>query len=195
MPSLTLTPFSALRLSTHYIPSYSRIPNTTPHSHPLYIYHSAFPPSTSPQAIETHLRSNKLSPQWRYTMYSTSHFHSTTHEVLCVFSGRAKLLFGGEKNPGRVEAQVKAGDAIVVPAGVAHRLLEDVDGGFQMVGAYPEGCSWDMCYGSEGEGDVAEKVKGVQWLTKDPLYGAEGPVLWGKEGSATMTDGSRKEEL
>ncbi|OAL03010.1 cupin domain-containing protein [Phaeosphaeriaceae sp. SRC1lsM3a] len=181
MPSLSLTPLSSLRISTHLIPSHSLIPNTTPHSHPLFIYHSAYPPSTSPSTIESHLPLNRLTPQWRYTMYSTSHFHSTTHEVLCVFSGRAKLLFGGEANPGKVEAEVSAGDVLVVPAGVAHRLVEDVEGGFSMVGAYPKGCSWDMCYGKGGEGDLSWKVGDVKWFEKDPLYGEDGPVLWGRE--------------
>lgn len=181
MPTLKLAPLSSLRVSAHYIPSHSLIPNTTPHSHPLLIYHAAFPASTSAAIIESHLPKNGLSPQWRYTMFTTSHFHSTTHEVLCVYAGRARLLFGGEKNPGKVEAEVSAGDTIIVPAGVAHRLLEDHEGGFQMVGSYPKGCSWDMCYGKEGESDMAEKIKDVPWLQKDPLYGDDGPVLWSRE--------------
>ncbi|KAH7351427.1 RmlC-like cupin domain-containing protein [Pyrenochaeta sp. MPI-SDFR-AT-0127] len=180
MPSLHLTPLSSLRVSTHYIPSHSLLPNTTPHNHPLFIYHSAFPAATPPLAIESHLPNNGVSPQWRYTMYSQTHYHSTTHEVLCVFNGRAKLLFGGEKNPDKVEAEVKAGDAIVVPAGVGHRLLEDVEGEFHMVGSYPKGCSWDMCYGKHGEESKAEAVGKVQWFEKDPLYGDDGPVLWSK---------------
>ncbi|KAF1850629.1 uncharacterized protein K460DRAFT_372827 [Cucurbitaria berberidis CBS 394.84] len=181
MPSLNLTPLSSLRLNAHYVPSYSHLPNTSTHNNPLLIYHSAFPASTSPSTLESHLPKNGLAPQWRYTMYSQTHFHSTTHEVLCVFSGRAALLFGGEANPGKVETEVKAGDMIVVPAGVGHRLLEDLDGGFQMVGAYPKGCSWDMCYGKEGEEQAARAVAGVNWFVKDPLYGDDGPVLWGKE--------------
>jgi len=181
MPSLNLTPLSSLRISTHFIPTHSLIPNTAPHNHPLFIYRSAFPSSTPASAIEGHLPTNGVSPQWRYTMYSTTHYHSTTHEVLCVFSGRAKLLFGGEANPGKVETEVKAGDAIVVPAGVGHRLTEDIEGGFQMVGSYPKGCSWDMCYGKEGEEDKAKAVGEVEWFKKDPLYGDDGPVLWSKE--------------
>lgn len=116
-------------------------------------------------------------------MYTTTHYHSTTHEILCVFKGRAKLLFGGEKNPGKVEMEVKAGDAIVVPAGVGHRLLEDYaeDGGFQMVGSYPKGCDWDMCYGKAGEEEKAKAVGKVAWLKLDPLYGHDGPALWSKE--------------
>ena len=68
-------------------------------------------------------------------MFSQSHFHSTAHEVLCIASGKAKLCFGGEHNAERVEPVVERGDVIVVPAGVAHRLLDDIDGGFNMVGS------------------------------------------------------------
>jgi uncharacterized protein YjlB len=98
-------------------------------------------------------------------MYTTSHYHSTTHEILCIVSGHARLLFGGEQNPGKVETEVRVGDVVVVPAGVAHRLLEDVEGGFEM----------------EGEEGKAAAVKDVKWLEKDPLYGDDGPVLWSKE--------------
>ncbi|KAJ4287731.1 hypothetical protein N0V90_012435 [Kalmusia sp. IMI 367209] len=137
-------------------------------------------------------------------MYSTTHYHSTTHEVLCVHQGRAKLLFGGEHNPGKVEAEVRAGDAIVVPAGVGHRLVEDYGdgGGFQMVGSYPEGCDWDMCYGKEGEEGKAQRVKDVPWFRKDPLYGDNGPVLWSRdklEERRSKTEfffgGGRKDEV
>lgn len=116
-------------------------------------------------------------------MYKTSHYHSTTHEILCVFSGRAKLLFGGEDNPENVEAVVGAGDVIVIPAGVAHRLLEDYGqgGAFEMVGSYPEGCEWDMCYGKKGEESKIEACGKVEWFRKDPLYGEDGPVLWNKD--------------
>lgn len=122
-------------------------------------------------------------------MYTTTHFHSTTHEVLCVFRGRARLIFGGEINPARLEKEVKAGDAIVIPAGVGHRLLEDLDGGFQMIGSYPEGCNWDMCYGEgkENEKDMVEAVKRVPWLRTDPLYGDEGPVTWDPDVLEKMT--------
>jgi uncharacterized protein YjlB len=112
-------------------------------------------------------------------MYSATHYHSTTHEVLCVYSGRAKLLFGGDSNPKRVEAEVGAGDVIIIPAGVGHRLKEDLEGGFNMVGAYPRGAKgWDMCYGREEEEDGAEeRIKALPWFERDPVYGDEGPVV------------------
>lgn len=110
-------------------------------------------------------------------MYRTTHFHSTTHELLVVFRGDALLLFGGEGNPGRVEIKARKGDAILIPAGVAHKLVEESPGGFEMVGSYPRGAaSWDMCYGAEGE-DVDDTIRGVEWFHKDPLFGQTGPAV------------------
>ena len=40
---------------------------------------------------------------------------------------------------------LEKGDVIVMPAGVSHKRLEDLEGGFQMVGSYPVGSNWDMC--------------------------------------------------
>lgn len=173
-----LTPLKQLRVSSHQIPAFARLPNTSIQQKPLLIYHSAFPPSTSASAIECHLSAlSVVTPQWRYTMYSTTHFHSTTHEVLVVASGKARLCFGGEKPPERVENLVGAGDVILIPAGVAHRLMEDVEGGFEMVGSYPVGKGWDMCYGREGEEDSVSKIERLGWFERDPVYGDEGPVL------------------
>ncbi|KAG8357816.1 hypothetical protein FVEN_g4591 [Fusarium venenatum] len=110
-------------------------------------------------------------------MYSQTHFHSTSHEVLCISYGRARLCFGGEENNGRVEPVVEQGDVVIVPAGVGHRLLEDLDGGFEMVGSYPEGYDWDMCYGKNGEEKKVNVIKDLEWFRKDPVYGNEGPAI------------------
>ena len=69
------------------------------------------------------------------------------------------------------------GDVIVVPAGVGHRLLEDIEGNFEMVGSYPKGRQWDMCYGKEGEESKMEAIRSLEWFERDPIYGNEGPVL------------------
>ncbi|GAB1731646.1 hypothetical protein NU195Hw_g4132t1 [Hortaea werneckii] len=174
-----LTPLKDLQVLTHQIPSYNLTPNTTLHNKPLLIYRSAFPPPlTNASLIESHLTSvGVVTPQWRYTMYSTSHFHSTSHEVLGIANGRARLCFGHEENEGRVVEEVRKGDVVVVPAGVAHRLMEDLEGGFSMVGSYPKGCNWDMCYGQAGEEAKIEKIKDLPWFTRDPVYGDSGPVL------------------
>ena len=138
-PNLTLTPRSNLRLSLHQIPAHGLIPNTSLQQRPLQVYHSVFrfpspspSPSSAAASIETHLRTiGIVTPRWRYTIYARTHFHSTTHEVLCISHGRALLCFGGEENPGRVLVEVKKGDAVLVPAGVGHRLMEDREGGLR----------------------------------------------------------------
>lgn len=109
-------------------------------------------------------------------MYSDTHFHSNTHEVLGVASGSAKCCFGGEENEGRVEPVLEQGDVVIVPAGVGHRLLEDY-GGFQMVGSYPQGNSWDMCYGKAGEEGQVKQIENLGWFQRDPIYGEAGPSL------------------
>lgn len=112
-------------------------------------------------------------------MYSQTHFHSTSHEVLGVVSGSARLCFGGEGNPDRFEPEVSNGDLIIVPAGVGHRLLSETGGhgSFKMVGAYPRGKSWDMCYGQSGEEGSCQNIGNLDWFHADPLYGEEGPAL------------------
>ncbi|KAB5566713.1 RmlC-like cupin domain-containing protein [Coniochaeta sp. 2T2.1] len=187
---MDLTPLPSLRVSKHHIPPYLLLPNSSGTNKPLLIYHSAFHPlsSVSPEAVEAHLRSvGVVVPQWLYTMYNTTHFHSTTHEVLVVVSGKAKLCFGGEDNPERVEVTVGGGDVVVIPAGVGHRLLEDLSSSregeegeeeeFEMVGSYPKGKQWDMCYGREGEEEKVKGIAGVEWFGGDPVYGDRGPVL------------------
>ncbi|KAL7795895.1 RmlC-like cupin domain-containing protein [Trichoderma ceciliae] len=155
------TPLSKLRVSKHQIPAHHLIPNSSLQSKPLIIYHSAFSPSdASADQIESHLlKIGVVTPQWRYTMYNTTHFHS-------------------EHNPGRVEPVVKRGDVIVVPAGVSHRLLQDIDGGhFLMVGSYPNGKDWDMCYGNEHDESKINNIRRLSWFDKDPIYGDQGPIL------------------
>jgi len=178
MARLNLTPLSSLDVATHQIPRHNHIPNTSIQSRPLLIYHSCIPSSSTASSIESHLKEvGVVAPQWRYTMYSTTHFHSTTHEVLCISSGRAKLCFGGETNSGRVETFVEKGDVIVIPAGVGHRLLDDFNSNFEMVGSYPKGKSWDMCYGTPEEGERVKGIGGLEWFERDPLYGDDGPAL------------------
>lgn len=184
--SVSVASLSTLRISKHLIPAHDGLPNSSILHKPLLIYHSAFAAddeknTVSTSAVESHLTSiGVVVPHWRYSMYPTTHFHSTTHEVLCVTSGRARLCFGGEENPDRVEPTVQAGDVMVLPAGLAHRLLEDLSGrgrGFEMVGSYPKGFDWDMCYGKAGEDDKVKSIGKLEWFRKDPIFGECGPVL------------------
>ncbi|KAH9933546.1 hypothetical protein B0H21DRAFT_83443 [Amylocystis lapponica] len=180
-PSTTLAPLKSIRITAHPIPAHGHIPNSSATGKPLLHYHRAFP-SPSASTIEAHLTHvGVVAPRWRYTIYPTSHFHSTAHEVLVVSRGRARLRFGGDANPDAVVAQVEPGDAVIVPAGVAHRMEEDQSGGvFEMVGAYPvQSEHWDMNYGRGGEDHegIVERIREIGWFDRDPFYGDEGPVL------------------
>jgi len=166
-----------IQVTCHHIPSWNRVPNTSIQSKPLMVYHGAF--NATAAELTRRLKSiGEVVPQWEYTMYSQTHFHSTTHEVLGVVAGRARLCFGGEENPGRFEPTVQRGDLIIVPAGVGHRLLNDEgDVPFKMVGAYPPQKEWDMCYGKPGEETKVQGIQNLEWFHQDPLYGKDGPVL------------------
>lgn len=170
---------SEIQVTSRQIPRWERIPNTSIQSKPLLIYHGAF--DASPSELKSHLdRVGEVEPQWVYGMFSETHFHSTTHEVLGVVSGGARLCFGGEENPGRYEPTVQKGDLIIVPAGVGHRLLTESssDGEpFKMVGAYPRHKQWDMCYGKQGEEWKVRGIERADWFHRDPLFGTDGPAL------------------
>lgn len=172
-------PLSDVKVTSRQIPKWHRIPNTSIQSKPLMIYHAAF--DATPSELTKHLEEiGEVIPQWLYGMYPQTHFHTTTHEVLGVVSGRASLCFGGEGNPGRFEPTVERGDMIIVPAGVGHRLLNELgtsEERFKMVGAYPQQKHWDMCYGREGEEEKVKEIANLGWFHQDPLFGADGPAL------------------
>lgn len=178
---LALTPLKSLVYSSHLIPTYQYIPNTSIQNKPLLIYRSAFTPSSAvnQDSIQSHISLvGVVDPQWVYTMYSTTHFHSTTHEVLCIASGSARCCFGGEDNPERVEQELNKGDVVIVPAGVGHRLMQEIKKPFEMVGSYPKGKVWDMCYGSEADREQNTKtIESLKWFDRDPIYGDQGPTL------------------
>ena len=46
-----------------------------------------------------------------------------------------------------------------------------------MVGSYPRGKSWDMCYGRKGEEEKVKAMQSLEWFSRDPIYGDQGPSL------------------
>ncbi|KZT25550.1 hypothetical protein NEOLEDRAFT_1133526 [Neolentinus lepideus HHB14362 ss-1] len=178
--SSIVTPLSKVKIETYYIPRHGFIPNSDPTSKPLIYYKSLFQKGASKAAIKDHINSLKVvEAQWTYTMYPTTHFHTTSHEAIIVLSGGALLLFGGESNPARVELEVKAGDALLIPAGVSHKQVKEIGlEVFDMMGAYPVNAEhWDMCYGLKEEGNTEARIKQLDWFTKDPFYGENGPAV------------------
>jgi len=124
--------------------------------------------------IEETVDGNHWRASWRWGVFDYHHFHSNAHEALGCFRGTATVLFGGENGQ---KARLQAGDFVVIPAGVGHKLL-DSEGGCQVVGAYPVGQSHDMHYGDPDEYDaVREQVSKTPLPEADPLYGAEGLLM------------------
>jgi uncharacterized protein YjlB len=144
----------------------------------LFYWHAiATNAKDSASVFEKCFAENDWTNSWRDGVYSFPHYHSTSHEVLGVYSGAATLRLGGEHGE---NLEVQAGDVIVIPAGVAHQNLVASDD-FGVVGAYPEGREWDLLRGLPGERPKANRnIAALPMPDNDPVYGAEGPLrqLW-----------------
>lgn len=150
-----------------------KIPNS---EFPLLVYASAFTLKGNQGAewVENRFKQNNWYNSWRWGVYPFHHYHSSTHEVLGCFQGEALLHLGGEQGE---KVNVKAGDIVVIPAGVGHKCISHRSG-FTMVGAYPEGRAPDLMKGESGERPQADKnIKAVPFPTTDPFTGTEGGLL------------------
>ncbi|MEC9247681.1 MAG: cupin [Pseudomonadota bacterium] len=132
-------------------------------------------------------------------IFSFHHYHSDAHEVVGIARGTATIQFGGPTGP---IVEVRAGDAAVIPAGVAHCRLDSIPG-LSVVGAYPPDQGPDVCVATEDDEQKAytnqdAKTCGIQRFRKeekesvhariadtplpeiDPIMGASGPItkLW-----------------
>lgn len=164
------------QVATHSIQPAGSFPNNP--RLPLLVYPQAVQGGAS--AFEALFTQQGWGNNWRNGIFDIHHYHATAHEFIGVYEGAAKIQFGGPKGP---VVSVKAGDAVVIPAGVAHKRVA-AEGGFRVVGAYPAGQSPDMMYGRKGERPEADKTIARVALPKsDPLHGAEGPLLkhWKKD--------------
>ncbi|WP_189605819.1 cupin domain-containing protein [Salinimicrobium marinum] len=158
-----------------YFEDDGKIPNNTL---PLLLYKNAFEARGEAGAawLEQRFSKNNWTNSWRNGVFDYHHYHSNTHEVLGVYSGKARLQLGGESGQ---KMEVSAGDVIVIPAGVGHKNLGSEN--FQIVGAYPNGKKQDMNYGKEGERPQADKnIVAVPVPQTDPLFGKEEgvPKIW-----------------
>jgi len=143
---------------------------------PLLVYPGALKlPEHNPAGIiEGLFNVNQWGGSWRNGVYGFHHYHSTAHEVLGVFSGTARVQFGGE---GGITLPVSRGDVVIIPAGVAHKNM-GASQDFRVVGAYPLRQSWDMCSGKPGERSRADQnIARVALPESDPVYGTKGPLM------------------
>jgi uncharacterized protein YjlB len=143
---------------------------------PLVLMRAAIEPDPedAPAAFEQTFRQNGWTGTWRNGIYPYHHYHSTAHEVLGVASGSARVCFGGE---GGTEIEVSVGDVVVIPAGIAHCLVQERDG-FLVVGAYAGGRQWDILRPRAASlGAALERIANVPLPDNDPVSGAGGVLL------------------
>ncbi|WP_341501217.1 cupin domain-containing protein [Gallaecimonas sp. GXIMD4217] len=98
------------------------------------LYLGAFKGLT-PGQIKTRLADRDWVDAWIDGLYDYRHYHPEAHEVVVLLSGWARVELGGA---GGDEHRLKAGDAVLIPAGLNHRCLE-ASPDCQVMGAYPPG--------------------------------------------------------
>ena len=149
-----------------------RIPNNP--TLPLLVYPQALT-GQAPSRCKELLAENGWGGAWVDGVFPYHHYHSTSHEVLCVVGGGARVTFGG---PDGETVEISAGDVVLIPAGVGH-CRESSGAGFSVVGAYPRGQEdYDLRTGEKGERpEVLENIRNVPLPETDPLSGEEGPLL------------------
>jgi uncharacterized protein YjlB len=160
-------------LRAHILTDDGTIPNSRL---PLLVYQQAVDVAgvDPPVAVEANLQAHGWGGGWRNGIFPYHHYHSTAHEVLVVYGGSARVQFGGEAG---IVVSVRAGDVIVIPAGVGHKNL-GATADFGVIGAYPHGQARDICYGRAGERPRAdENIARVPLPSADPVFGREGPLL------------------
>ncbi|MBN9561871.1 MAG: hypothetical protein J0H14_14265 [Alphaproteobacteria bacterium] len=142
---------------------------------PLLVYRQAL--ARDADAMERAFAHNGWSNAWHDGIFAYHHFHSIAHEVLGIARGEVQVAFGGPL--GRT-VTVRAGDVMVIPAGVAHRNMGQA-GDLLVVGAYPGGSDYDIRRGDPAEHEaVLRAIMAVPVPASDPVLGTDGPLgrLW-----------------
>lgn len=170
-----------MAIETYCFADDGRIPNSPL---PLLVQRRALDGDDLAGAFERRFAAHGWRGAWRNGIYGFHHFHSTSHEVLGIARGEALVRFGGEHG---ASVAVVAGDAVVIPAGVGHRLERGASD-LLVVGAYPDGCAWDLRRGDPTEWDeVMANLAAVPLPGTDPLQGAAGPLIEAWHGSAGIS--------
>ena len=133
---------------------------------PIIVYRQVFDgKSVSPMQWEQLFRQNNFGKSWRDGIFTFHHYHSTAHEALGCYGGRAQVRLGGDNEQVRKDIELRAGDCILIPAGVSHKNMGQ-DSYFGVVGAYDlDGKNYDMNYGRDLEErrKAEENIKQVKY--------------------------------
>ena len=164
-----------LEVQAHRLTAQGSFPNNP--RWPALVCRGAFPrlPSIEPAVvIKRAFASHAWCDGWRDGVYDYHHFHSTAHEVLGCYAGKARVQLGGPEGP---IVEVARGDVLILPAGVAHKRIE-ADASFAVVGAYADGRDYDMqCGEPDRTAECTRNIAAVPLPHADPVYGVTGPLL------------------
>jgi uncharacterized protein YjlB len=143
---------------------------------PLLIYPRALPPAMqSPAGCQSLFARNDWGGNWVDGIFDYWHFHVTGHEVLGCVAGEAEVGFGGDTG---IQVTFKAGQVVVIPAGVGHKRLSEKRGGFTIVGGYPPGQNGTVSRPGDFPPAQAERLIAALALPKgDPVFGLDGPLM------------------
>jgi uncharacterized protein YjlB len=142
---------------------------------PLLHYLQALAPALQePGACQALFRENAWTGNWVDGIFDYWHFHVTGHEVLGCVKGEAEVGFGGDSG---IRLTFRAGDVVVIPAGVGHKRLSEKRGGFTIVGGYPHGQSGHVSRPGDFEtGEAERRIAALDLPVSDPVFGPEGPL-------------------
>jgi uncharacterized protein YjlB len=161
-------------LELWHAPPGDHIPNHP--SFPVLVYRAVAGVTEGTAAARGLLAAHGWGGSWVDGVFGFHHFHSTSHEVLAVVAGEARLELGG---PQGETFAVDAGDVLVLPAGTGHRSAW-ASTGFTVVGAYPEGQEeFDVLRGEDPR-EVAEarvRIAALARPSRDPV-GGPGIAHW-----------------
>jgi uncharacterized protein YjlB len=166
------TASSPLQLETYRFDDDGTVPNNPL---PLVVYRGALA-ETGDRAVacERMFARNGWPGAWRNGIYGHHHYHSTAHEVLGVAAGNARVRLGGD---GGKMVELRAGDVVVIPAGVAHKR-ESASVDLLVIGSYPQGQSPDHCRADVLAYDDAQgRIASVPLPAADPVTGGAEPLL------------------
>src|ERR1700682_3145206 len=173
---MTLSP----SIETHFFADDDIIPNNA--VLPLVLYRGALGSEGDLAArCEEMFEAHGWPKPWRNGIYGHHHYHSTAHEVLGIAAGSAWVRLGGE---GGQTVELRAGDVVVIPAGVAHKR-ESASPDLLVIGSYPRGQSPDIRRAeARAHDDAAGNIATVPLPAADPVTGGAKPLLgcWRRAG-------------
>jgi uncharacterized protein YjlB len=159
-------------IETYHFDDDDTVPNN---SLPLVVYRGALPDAGDRAAsCEEMFARNGWPDPWRNGISPYHHYHSTAHEVLGIARGNARVRLGGDSGQ---TVELRAGDVVVIPAGVAHKR-EAASDDLLVIGSYPRGQSPDMCRADPDRHDrAAADIAAVPLPATDPVTGRGEPLL------------------